>query len=62
MICPCKHCEDAGCGSYHDKCQRYKEWREELDEKKAKRHAAGELKQLSRDHEMKYRRNLKNRR
>ena len=26
MICPCKGCEKAGCGAYHDKCEDYKEW------------------------------------
>lgn len=26
MICPCKGCDKAGCGAYHDECERYKEW------------------------------------
>ena len=28
--CPCKGCERAGCGSYHDECERYQEWSKEL--------------------------------
>lgn len=25
---PCMGCENAGCGSYHDHCQKYQEWKE----------------------------------
>lgn len=30
MICPCKDCENKGCGTYHDQCEKYQqyvEWR-----------------------------------
>lgn len=25
---PCIDCERKGCGSYHDECRQYKEWKE----------------------------------
>jgi len=28
---PCRGCENAGCGAYHGKCEKYKAWRAELD-------------------------------
>lgn len=59
MICPCKTCDRKGCGSYHDSCEPYKEWAAANKEKNEKRKAEKDVRQLSRDHEMKYRRNLK---
>lgn len=32
MISPCKTCENRGCGSYHDECEKYKEYRVAKDE------------------------------
>lgn len=29
---PCKDCERKGCGSYHDKCPEYQEYRARVDE------------------------------
>lgn len=26
MICPCKDCENKGCGVYHSKCEKYLKW------------------------------------
>lgn len=26
MNCPCKNCENKGCGSYHDICKQYLTW------------------------------------
>ena len=31
MDCPCKGCEKAGCGSYHDQCEPYQEWKKNRD-------------------------------
>ena len=31
--CPCRHCPDKGCGSYHDICPEYLAWRKKVDEK-----------------------------
>ena len=31
MKCPCKGCERAGCGAYHEECKEYKAWKAELD-------------------------------
>ena len=57
MICPCKGCEKAGCGIYHDECEPYLEWQRYRRKQNDKRNA--ERCDMSRDHEMKYRRNLK---
>ena len=27
MKCPCRGCEKVGCGSYHDQCAAYQEWK-----------------------------------
>lgn len=27
MICPCRNCPRKGCGSHHDDCATYKEWK-----------------------------------
>lgn len=37
MTCPCKDCEFQGCGPYHDRCPKYKEWSERMQEEKAYR-------------------------
>ena len=59
MICPCKGCEKAGCGSYHDVCPAYSEWRAWKDNVNKKKSEEGDKRTLSRDHELKYRKNLK---
>lgn len=30
-ICPCKGCEKAGCGSYHDECEKFQAWKAEKE-------------------------------
>lgn len=58
MKSPCENCEKQGCGKDHDTCQPYlkwKEWRKGIAEK---RKADSETGGISRDHEMKYRKNL----
>ena len=59
MICPCKTCDRKGCGSFHDSCEAYQEWSAWNEEKNRKKAAEKEANGLSRDHEMKYRRNIK---
>ena len=27
---PCKDCERKGCGAYHDKCEKFKQYKEEV--------------------------------
>lgn len=27
MDAPCKHCNRKGCGSFHDRCKRYQEYK-----------------------------------
>ena len=58
MKCPCKGCTRRKLGC-HGFCDQYKLWREWQDKVNKLRQADGELKQLSRDHELKYRKNLK---
>lgn len=29
--CPCVDCQNKGCGSYHDKCEPYKEFKAEVE-------------------------------
>ena len=60
MKCPCKGCDHRklGCHGFCDGYQKWRDWKEEVNRK---RQADGELKQLSRDHELKYRKNLKGR-
>lgn len=31
MDAPCKNCERKGCGDYHDLCEPYKKFREEMN-------------------------------
>ena len=42
MKCPCVTCEKAGCGAYHDSCERYAEWRKEKDAAIARRNEQAE--------------------
>ena len=59
MKCPCRECEKRGCGPYHDQCtaySRFREWRNEVNRKIAEER---QKKELSHDHEMRYRFNLK---
>ena len=58
MKCPCKGCLDRKLGC-HGRCERYQEWSASRHEINRKRIADKEMIQLSRDHEMKYRKNLK---
>ena len=32
--CPCKDCENQGCGAYHDQCEKYAEWKQLQAEEK----------------------------
>ena len=43
MICPCKGCEKAGCGSYHDECPKYTEWAKGRQETATRRQAVAEV-------------------
>ena len=31
MECPCKYCEHRGCGSHHDQCDVYQQYRQEIE-------------------------------
>lgn len=56
--CPCKGCEQRKVGC-HGSCEAYQAWTASRHEIIRKRQIEQEKRQLSRDHEMKYRRNLK---
>lgn len=34
---PCGKCERKGCGSFHDECEAYQEWKDECKKSKAPR-------------------------
>lgn len=59
MRCPCKNCDHRKLNC-HGACEGYKAWRDEKDKANRKKQQEHETKTLSRDHEMKYRKNLKN--
>ena len=58
MKCPCKECFHRTI-TCHGFCEGYKAWREWRDEVNRKKQQDKELKALSRDHELEYRKNLK---
>lgn len=58
MRCPCKGCDRRKLGC-HGRCEQYKAWTASRHEINRKRYAEQDVRQLSRDHERKYRRNLK---
>ena len=60
MKCPCKACEKRKLGC-HGFCEGYKEWAAKRQEANRKRQTEKGNQQLSHDHEMKYRKNLKGR-
>lgn len=59
MRCPCKGCPKAGCGSFHDECELYREWKKLRAEANKVRVAEVDTRCISKDHERKYRKNLK---
>ena len=58
MKCPCRGCTSRKLNC-HGFCDEYKAWREWKDEVNRKKQQDQEMKALSRDHELKYRKNLK---
>ena len=38
MKCPCKDCENKGCGIYHAQCKEYNEWKEQNEAANIKRY------------------------
>ena len=59
MICPCKICEEKGCGKKHDSCESYRKWSAERTEVNRRKKMETEQSQLSRQQEVKHWRNLK---
>ena len=37
MVCPCKGCEKAGCGAFHDHCDKYQAWVKKREESASRR-------------------------
>ena len=60
MKCPCKGCDHRKLGC-HGFCKEYQEWSAGRHEINRKRAAEKDAIQLSRDHELKHRKNLKSR-
>ena len=59
MKCPCRGCENAGCGAYHDSCEEYQKWAAERDEINRQNRMANIHAELSRSQEVKHWKNLK---
>jgi hypothetical protein len=59
MKCPCKDCQKHSADCHANCTDGYKEWRAALDEVNKKKNAWNQVKGISRDHELKYRKNLK---
>ena len=59
MICPCKGCDKAGCGDYHDRCEEYQAWSAERNEIHRQLRMENIHRQLSRSQEVKHWHNLK---
>lgn len=59
MKCPCKDCEKKGCGSFHDSCENFKKWTASRQEANKIKWLEQDSRSMSRDHEIKYRKNLK---
>lgn len=59
MKCPCKGCAKRAIHCHSNCTEGYKEWREELDAINSERKKWNQVKGISRDQELKYRRNLK---
>lgn len=36
-VSPCRHCENVGCGAYHEQCELYQEYHKNLEERNARR-------------------------
>lgn len=46
---PCVTCENKGCGAYHDKCEKFKEFRAKADEVRKIKHQSVENRIAIRD-------------
>lgn len=33
LYSPCKECKNKGCGSFHDRCKKYQDYKKELDKR-----------------------------
>ena len=58
MKCPCKVCDHRKLGC-HGMCEPYEAWSASRHEINRKRQEEKDVRRLSHDHEMKYRKNLK---
>jgi hypothetical protein len=60
MICPCKGCTERTI-LCHGRCDGYQQWKKEREEINRIRSMETENRQLSREHEIRYRKNVKRR-
>ena len=42
MKAPCRSCSNKGCGTYHDICPEYKEWKAEIEAVSVSRQKEGQ--------------------
>lgn len=47
-ICPCKFCENKGCGVYHDECEKYQQFRAEKEKEYEEKKIMGFIKHYER--------------
>lgn len=59
MICPCKDCENKGCGAYHSSCEPYLAFVKERNELNEWKHEQVKNHSLSEEQEKKHWRNLR---
>ena len=36
--CPCRTCEGSGCGAFHDQCELYQEFRQQVELERKREH------------------------
>ena len=58
MKCPCKECDHRKLNC-HGACEGYKKWRDWKDEVNRKKAADQDSRQISREHEIRYRKSMK---
>lgn len=49
MKCPCKDCDNKGCGAYHAQCEKYLDWKKELEEYRKQEKQRNEIYAYRRD-------------
>ena len=43
MVCPCRDCENKGCGAYHDICEKYQDYKRYINRSKSNKLKSDEI-------------------